>query len=598
MTRNISLILVCLLTVGPSSLAQLTFTPGNTISATVDETSGLARGNGSFWTHNDSGGNPELYELDSAGTLLRTLFIDNANNVDWEELTQDDAGNFYIGDFGNNGNARQNQRIYKIPNPDSISSDTVSAEIISLSYADQPGFPPPNNRRHYDMEAMIWTGGNLFLFSKNRTSPFDGYTRLYQLPDTAGTYSVSPIDSFYTGPGPQTSYWITAADINEEDTKLVLISYDRLWLFSCWDGNNFFDGTVQELTYNIFAQYEGVVFKNDSTLVFSSEDGFGTTQSFWEVSIAGFGAAPTIDLGPDVSTTSESVTLAIGMVPSDCTPVWSNGSIGNQIVVDSSGEYILTLECGNCRGRDTIEISLLCENFEASIGADDPTCFAEDNGFIDLNVANGNGPLSYQWSSGDTTQDITNAAAGNYMVTITDSAGCELQTDVTLIEPSELIISVISQLDSMNNTGSATVVVSGGTPPYQFNWSDGSTDSVRTGLAGGDYELTVTDANSCSIIDSLSIELINALEMWPELENISVFPNPTTSESQVHLTFSQVKNPRVQIVDLQGKLIWEKQLSPATVHDVELPTADISAGMYLLQIEVDGRRLGRKLVKQ
>ncbi|MEL6590047.1 MAG: T9SS C-terminal target domain-containing protein, partial [Bacteroidota bacterium] len=103
----------------------------STIPSSVDETSGLAvNGPNKIWTHNDSGGQNELYELDTLGNLNRILTILNANLVDWEELAKDDVGNFYIGDFGNNGNARTNQKIYIIPNPDSLSGDSVNAQVI------------------------------------------------------------------------------------------------------------------------------------------------------------------------------------------------------------------------------------------------------------------------------------------------------------------------------------------------------------------------------------------------------------------------------------------------------------------------------------
>ena len=80
----------------------------------ANESSGIARtGKGTFWTHNDSGGKPELYEIDSTGKLLSTKVIPNSENTDWEDLTEDENGNIYIGDFGNNGNTRHSLTVYK-----------------------------------------------------------------------------------------------------------------------------------------------------------------------------------------------------------------------------------------------------------------------------------------------------------------------------------------------------------------------------------------------------------------------------------------------------------------------------------------------------
>ena len=98
-----------LLKVGNFQFEQIASLP-----AILNESSGLENaGSGEFWSHNDKGGNPELYRFDTLGMLEQTLRITNASNVDWEDMTIDDAGNIYIGDFGNNNNERTDLKIYK-----------------------------------------------------------------------------------------------------------------------------------------------------------------------------------------------------------------------------------------------------------------------------------------------------------------------------------------------------------------------------------------------------------------------------------------------------------------------------------------------------
>ena len=97
----------------------------------VHETSGIElTGPDQIWTFNDSGGEPELYLCDTSGQLLRTVRIQNAWNRDWEDITQDDAGNFYIGNIGNNNNSNTDLTIFKITNPDATSDSVVEAEVI------------------------------------------------------------------------------------------------------------------------------------------------------------------------------------------------------------------------------------------------------------------------------------------------------------------------------------------------------------------------------------------------------------------------------------------------------------------------------------
>lgn len=113
-----------------------------------------------------------IYEIDSTCKLLRQVFIKNANSIDWEDITQDPSGNMYIGDFGNNNINRKDLTIYKIPNPSLIVEDTIIAESIHFTYLNQFDFPPANDQKNFDMEAMIWYRDSLHLFSKTELHHF------------------------------------------------------------------------------------------------------------------------------------------------------------------------------------------------------------------------------------------------------------------------------------------------------------------------------------------------------------------------------------------------------------------------------------------
>lgn len=133
------------------------------LPSVIDESSGVeVSDRNSIWSHNDSGGKPELYQFDSTGTLMRTLGIQNAGNRDWEEITRDSDGNIYVGDFGNNSNNRTNLVIYKVMHPDIVSATSVSAPTINFTYPNQYAFPPAAALQNFDMEAMFWYNHSLF----------------------------------------------------------------------------------------------------------------------------------------------------------------------------------------------------------------------------------------------------------------------------------------------------------------------------------------------------------------------------------------------------------------------------------------------------
>ncbi|MDQ3143119.1 MAG: hypothetical protein M3Q56_12830 [Bacteroidota bacterium] len=237
---------------------------------TLNGNSGLvAHDGGGFWIINDHESTNSLYKIDSNCRVLRHITVINAEHIDWEDLCMDDAGNLYIGDFGNNANQRKNLKIYKLHRTDMDLHDSVVAEIIHFNYHNQTTFPPSSPQLNFDMEAMVWFRGFLYLFSKNRTNPFTGYTYLYKLPDTSGNYSVSPLDSFYTGPGPFIQYWITGASIVAN--KLFLLSHDRAWLFEPFNEISLLNTSFVMFTFPHFTQKEAISFSNNESVWITDE---------------------------------------------------------------------------------------------------------------------------------------------------------------------------------------------------------------------------------------------------------------------------------------------------------------------------------------
>ncbi|RKD91350.1 T9SS type A sorting domain-containing protein [Mangrovibacterium diazotrophicum] len=241
----------------------------------VQETSGIElTGKNEVWTLNDSGGAAELYLCDTLGNLVRTVKINDAENHDWEDITQDDQGNFYIGDMGNNNNDRENLRIYKIPNPSSTTASSVDAEKIKFTYEDQTKFPPGDDNLNYDCEAIIWYNSNIYLFTKNRSIPIK--TSVYRIPDQPGEYVAKKLATFDTA-GSNTnetdiySYWITSADISPNGKQLALLSHDRIWVFYNFSDDNFFGGDYKVYELETSTQKESICFADNSTLYLTDE---------------------------------------------------------------------------------------------------------------------------------------------------------------------------------------------------------------------------------------------------------------------------------------------------------------------------------------
>jgi hypothetical protein len=201
----------------------------------IAESSGLVRSRqhaGVFWTHNDSGDVPRIFAITAEGRLLGEFAVEGARNRDWEDIAVDDAGNLYVGDFGNNGNARRDLVVYRIPEPDpSGAGRAVRADrVLAFHYADQDAFPA-RGRRNFDAESLFWMEGALYILTKHRS---DTRTKLYRLPvePFEGERSLAPLMHFELG-GRTAAFFgnATGADLRDDGRVLALLSYGAIHLF-------------------------------------------------------------------------------------------------------------------------------------------------------------------------------------------------------------------------------------------------------------------------------------------------------------------------------------------------------------------------------
>jgi hypothetical protein len=230
-----------------------------TLPDSVLESSGLeiAKEGQTFWTHGDSGNKNQLIEIDKKGTVISILPLPKASNKDWEELAKDDVGNIYVCDVGNNYNVRKDLRIFKVNVHDNNSIDT-----ISFKFADQHFFPPGKEQMNFDCEAVFWYNKTLYLFSKNKGNK---YVKIYTLPDKSGNYVASIADSIYLNSP------VTAADINPDGSKVVLLTYSKMYLLNAQgvDTLKLKAGFVKRFNRSI--QSEAIVFINNTDLLISNE---------------------------------------------------------------------------------------------------------------------------------------------------------------------------------------------------------------------------------------------------------------------------------------------------------------------------------------
>lgn len=197
-----------------------------------------------------------------------------------------------------------------------------------------------------------------------------------------------------------------------------------------------------------------------------------------------------------------SITSNISGGTSPYTYEWNNGKTTSSITGLATGTYTLTItDANNCKQTATAVVSCGAVALTVTANGTNVNCFAGNDGSATASPSGGTPPYTYSWN---TTPMQTNAkavglTAGNYTVTVKDATGTTKNASVIIGSPTELVpkLTVTNTSSCLANDGSISATITGGTSPYLYSWSNGSTSQTVTGLAVGSYTLTVTDANGC-----------------------------------------------------------------------------------------------------
>ncbi|MEQ1745463.1 MAG: choice-of-anchor V domain-containing protein [Saprospiraceae bacterium] len=181
--------------------------------------------------------------------------------------------------------------------------------------------------------------------------------------------------------------------------------------------------------------------------------------------------------------------------------------------VNEAGTYVLlvTNTTNGCTSTDAVAV-VQSPPVSATIGnVDHVNCNGEQDGSATATGSGGSGTFTYVWSNGDNTATADNLAAGTYFVSVTDGENCTATASVTINQPLVLNANATStgETGSGSNDGTATASPSGGTPGYLYLWSTTETTATITGLAPGNYTVSVTDAAGCTAIQVVTVNSFN-----------------------------------------------------------------------------------------
>jgi gliding motility-associated-like protein len=198
---------------------------------------------------------------------------------------------------------------------------------------------------------------------------------------------------------------------------------------------------------------------------------------------------------------------------------WSNGAVTDSISGLVEGSYTVTVtDSENCVTTTDFDISEP-EEIDPNANYSNITCFGYNNGSIEFNPTGGIQPYQYNWSHNPllTSSVASNLDPGTYSVSVIDENDCVDENTIELTQPDPLVVD-ISKTDITCysfNDGSIELSLTGGTPDYNYQWSNGITDPIAQMLSDGDYSILITDQNDCSLDTVVKIDEPDELIIKP-----------------------------------------------------------------------------------
>lgn len=234
---------------------------------------------------------------------------------------------------------------------------------------------------------------------------------------------------------------------------------------------------------------------------------------------------------------------------------WSNGATTRDIAGLTGGTYSVTItDANNC----SIDASFTVAGGEltVTVTGENITCNGENDGTATASASGGAGDYTYQWSQGGNSQSISGLEGGTYTVTVTDAVGATAEASVEITEPNTLSVSIETTASPTNTEGTATAIVTGGTEPYTYSWSDADRQRTRlaVGLPQGPITVVVTDANGCpanasDMITSGSKECFTAVPVMT--------PNGDNRNDVFYLECVAGMDNEVEVYSRDGRLVFQ-----------------------------------------
>ncbi|MBS1652365.1 MAG: S8 family serine peptidase [Bacteroidetes bacterium] len=304
-------------------------------------------------------------------------------------------------------------------------------------------------------------------------------------------------------------------------------------------------------------------------------------------------------LGINISPSNPQVCIgnSITVNASGATSYTWNGSPGASAITiapATPATYTIIGSNGSCSGSTIITVGVNNNPTLSVLGYTNITCNSLSNGIAQVNATGGTPAYSYSWSPSSQTTAIANGLnSGTYNCYLTDSKGCVSSISVNITQPSALsaVINSTNSSCSTCSNGIVSVNVSGGTLGYTYSWTpSGATSSIVNNLLPGNYTVTITDANGCSISNTVAVSFVTGFAANINANvDFLVFPNPSSG----NITVQCGGEFNVQIYNNIGQIIYSKN---NLTNETAITLDTIAKGIYFIKVSTGSIFKLKKLI--
>ena len=283
------------------------------------------------------------------------------------------------------------------------------------------------------------------------------------------------------------------------------------------------------------------------------------------------------------SCTANDVSISVSFVGGQAphTLIWSNGA--NSLSLDSLGFGINQITITDAHGCSVNQVFNVVDVQEPILNSQvtNVACFGDSSGQIELLFTNLQEITNITWNNGQSGTVLSNLSVGTYEATISYNNGlCSIMQSELVQSPNVLsIAALITDIDSIN-AGAIDVTVSGGTPPYLYNWDNNQQTEDLSNLIAGVYSISVTDSAGCSLAAfyEISEDTTGQSDGLDEVDyfNIHAYPNPSNGDVTISWSGELIS---LELISALGQVISKQYSFPTNTKLLK----NLNSGVYFVR---------------